>query len=258
MKSECCFKTNIINKKVKEMNNGNRFDGNNYEKLKCIWMASQIIEYKLCDNNFECENCVFDNAMRNLINKREAHDNTVTNVVDVISEKLQSIKYDNSIIYLKNNLVAKKICANTFYLGIDPVFSCFLDNKSSLVLNDSEKNIKAGQSIFRISGSWGTVNLLSPMNFIIYDRVANSFGNPLDSQWQAIIGLENRESFWGELLPEEWEDRYLNALNIIKDIKMDFVCEGETMADGGTHVKFLHQLLGSKKYAIILNVLINK
>lgn len=240
------------------MNNENRFDSNNYEKLKCIWMASQIIEYKLCDNNFECENCAFDNAMRNLINKKEAEGNTVNNIVDVISEKLRNIKYDESITYLKNNLIAKKVCANIFYLGIDPVLNCFLDSKSSLVLNDSEKNIKTGQPAFRISGSWGSVSLLSPMNFNIYDKVANFSGNPFNAQWQALIGFENRKSFQGELLPEEWEDRYLNAINIIKDIKLDFAHVGETMADGGTQVNSLHQLLGSKKFVIILKLLINK
>ena len=240
------------------MNNDNRSTENNYEKLKCIWMASEIIEYKLCDNNFECENCAFDKAMRNLMNKKETQNNSVVNVVDVIYEKLQSIKYDNNITYLKNNLIAKKICSNTYYLGIDPILSSFLDNKSSLELTNNEKNIKAGEPAFRISGSWGEVNLLSPMNYVVYDKVTNPSDNLFNSQWQAIIGFENQKSFRGELLPEEWEDRYLNAINIIKDIKLDFAHEGETMADGGTYVKSLDQLLGNKKYVIILKILINK
>lgn len=31
---------------------------------KCIWMASGVVTYKLCDFEYNCEACPFDQALR--------------------------------------------------------------------------------------------------------------------------------------------------------------------------------------------------
>jgi len=31
---------------------------------KCIWMECGYVEYKLCDRDFDCENCPFDKAIK--------------------------------------------------------------------------------------------------------------------------------------------------------------------------------------------------
>lgn len=35
------------------------------EGLKCCWMLAGVVDYKLCDQQYECESCSFDEAMRN-------------------------------------------------------------------------------------------------------------------------------------------------------------------------------------------------
>ena len=35
-----------------------------YDEVKCIWADSGIIGYKLCDRNFDCENCDLDKVLR--------------------------------------------------------------------------------------------------------------------------------------------------------------------------------------------------
>lgn len=236
------------------MNNENECQ-TKYEMLKCIWMASQVIEYKLCDNKFDCENCMFDKVMRNLINKQEAPFKEVGCIVDVVSDKLKNIKYDDKIIYLKNNLVAKEICSNTFYLGINPILNCFFDTVNSISINDTIKNISTGQQIIQISGIWGTVSISSPVKILIHDKVSNTNDNPLMNQWHAIVGIENRELLRGRLSREEWDSIHLRALSIVEEIKSEVPKVGDTMMDGGNQIKFLHQLVGTKKYIIILNTL---
>ncbi len=34
------------------------------EKNYCIWMEAGVIDYKLCDHNYDCNTCKFDQAMR--------------------------------------------------------------------------------------------------------------------------------------------------------------------------------------------------
>ena len=175
--------------------------------------------------------------------------------MDIIAEKLRSIKYDEKIVYLKNNLIAKEICPNTFYLGIDPILNCFLDASSSLSVYDREKNISTGQKIIKISGAWGEVSLTSPINFIVYEKVGNMTDNDLTAQWCAIVGIENREFTRDKLSFEEWDNRYEKAISVVEEIKSEVIKDGGTMMDGGVQIKSLHKLIGSKKYIIILNVL---
>jgi hypothetical protein len=237
------------------MNNDNEYLNNNYEKLKCIWMASQVIDYKLCDNQFECENCLFDKVIRNLINKKETHAAGRTNIVDIIFNKLQNIKYDDKIIYLKNNLIAKEIYYNTFYLGVNPILNCFLDSVNSVEVNECGKNISTGQQIINISGAWGMVSLSAPIDFLIYDKCTDPTDNFLSSQWYAIIGIENQQLSKGKLSKEEWDNSHERAISIIEEIKSDALNVGDTIHDGGTQIKFLHQLVGKEKYINILNIL---
>lgn len=237
------------------MNNGNGYKSNSYEMLKCIWMASQVVEYKLCDNQFDCENCLFDKVIRNLTNEKETEITGITNVANIIFNKLRSIKYDNKIIYLKNNLIAKEICHNTFYLGINPILVSFLDTVSSMMEYECGKNIYTGQQVIQIFGAWGTVSLSAPMNFSIYDKVNEPNDNPMKSQWFAIIGAVHQDISCGKLYQEEWDKMHERAISIIEGIKSYLPKVGDTMQDGGTQIKFLHQLVGNDRYIKILNSL---
>jgi hypothetical protein len=232
------------------MSNENAHISSNYEKLKCIWMASQVLDYKLCDNQFDCENCPFDKVMRNLLNEKETQN---TDIVNTISNKLQSIKYDSKIIYLKNNLIAKEICHDTFYLGINPILISFLDTVSFLSVYESKKNILTDQQVIQILGEWGNISLSAPMNFMIYDLLDFPIDTLLTFQWVAIIGAVDQEISKGKIYQEEWNTTYEKALRTIEEIKSHVPQVGNTMMDGGTQIKFLHQLVGKKRYINILN-----
>lgn len=237
------------------MNNEIGYKNNNYEMLKCIWMTSGVIEYKLCDNKFDCENCPFDKVIRNLSNEKETELNGIVSIVNNIFNKLQNLRYDNSIIYLKNNLIVKEICPNTFYLGINPVFASFLDSVRSISLYENGKNIFAGQQIVEICGDWGNVILSAPINFLIYNKVGNPTNYFPKSQWFAIVGFVHQEITNCKLYQNDWDKMHQEAINIIEDIKLHIPEVGTTMLDGGTQIKYLHQLVGKKKYLDILNSL---
>lgn len=239
------------------MNNKETFRNNYYQSLKCIWMASQVVEYKLCDNRFDCEHCQFDKVMRNLLcdNSTETYD--ISNIIDVIAQNLTRIKFDDQIIYLKNNLLTKQICPNTFYLGLNPIFSSFLDNIDSITITEHKKNINSGENIIQICGEWGSVSISSPMNFLIHDIPGDPKKDIFNSQWLAIIGTSNQEISKGRLHQQEWKELYSCATNIIDEIKSHIPQVGNTMMDGGTKIKFLHQIVGKSRYLSILNSLIS-
>lgn len=238
------------------MNNYKSYRSNNYQSLKCIWMASQVVEYKLCDNNFDCENCQFDKVMTNLFNDQQSINNK-SNIAQVIAENLNRIRFDNQIIYLKNNLVAKKICSDTFYLGLNPIFISFLDDINSVSFTECKKEIAAGQEIIQISGDWGVVSVSAPMNLLIHDIPGDPTSGTFKSQWIAIMGTTDQEIEKGKLFQAEWEKLRNTAINIVEEIKTQIPQVGQTMMDGGNQIRFLHQLVGKSKYLKILNSLIS-
>lgn len=237
------------------MSNEIELKRNKYEMLKCVWMTSGVIDYKLCDNNFDCENCPFDKVIRNLSNEKETQFKGVVNDANTILKKLQSINYDKNIIYLKNNLIAKEICENTFYLGINPIFVSFLDNVNSMMIDECRKNILVDQQIIQINGEWGSVSISSPINFLIYNKVGDPADHPFKSEWFAIMGAVHQDVLNSQLHQKEWDIMHANAIDIISEIKTQVPRVGETMMDGGSQIKFLHQLIGNKKYIDILNSL---
>jgi hypothetical protein len=237
------------------MNNDAGYRENSYEMLKCIWMTSQVIEYKLCDNQFECEKCLFDKVMRNFLDEKGTQITGTTNVAAVIFNKLKNIKYDDTVIYLKNNLIAKEICRNTFYLGINPILICFMDAVSSVTVHECGKNIFTKEPMIQIHGEWGMLCLSAPVNLLIYDKVGDPRGNPLESNWFAIIGGIRKEISGGRLHRGDWEKLHGRALSIIEEIKLSAPKVGDTMMDGGSQIKFLHQLIGNERYLKIINSL---
>ncbi|MFA4923421.1 MAG: hypothetical protein WC557_04435, partial [Ignavibacteriaceae bacterium] len=77
------------------------------------------------------------------------------------------------------------------------------------------------------------------------------------SHWFAIIGTTHHEISVGKLYQEEWDNMHERATGIIEGIKSYLPKVGDTMQDGGTQIKFLHQLVGNKRYIKILNSLSN-
>ncbi len=237
------------------MNNKNELRNTYYDFLKCIWMASNVVEYKLCDRNFDCENCQFDKVMRNFPNENHVSNYEQQNILNSLLNKLKNIHFDDKIIYLKNCLIAKQIFPNTYYLGINPILISFLDNVSMMMEYKPSEIISNGENIIQFLGEWGEVSLSAPMNFSIYDRVNNPADDPMRSKWIAIIGAIQQEISGGKLSEDNWNSLQQKSFEIVREIKSSYPKVGLTMQDGGSQINYLHQLVGKEKYINILKSL---
>jgi len=225
----------------------------NLSSIKCVWMASNVIDYKLCDRNFDCENCLFDKAMRNnLHNYRNEivskQLNRFKKVIERIIASIEKDKESKNVIYLKNHLSIKKIIDNKFYLGLSPLALKILEDFS---IEKSDKNIFGKNEKFvEIKGSWGEVSITAPFSFKVLDYAISDNYN---SKWIAIAELNEDEIQQNMLsaldyqndimyLSRELYHQYLNTPDI-----------GPTIYDGGKEIQFLHQIIGKEKYNDILN-----
>ena len=108
------------------------------ELSKCIWMKDGLVDYKLCDRIYDCENCLFDRIMRNdaPCDCQFPTAGTAGDSVKILERTVENIKaerFNKDLIYLNNNLVLKHFFTNTFYLGISPLVFNILDCTAEII-----------------------------------------------------------------------------------------------------------------------------
>ncbi len=98
-------------------------------KKKCVWMEAEVVSYKLCDNNFDCSTCVYDQGMQlKVARQKEAAASTLSSTT---SGKFNQTWVDKMLLlpasrrkcrYMITGEVARKVCPNAYECG-----SCSFD-----------------------------------------------------------------------------------------------------------------------------------
>lgn len=82
--------------------------------LRCVWMSAGVVNYKLCDLNFNCENCEFHQAMQGLEHSHVLQKETQKDYFFCTdSENIQHMVNT----YLSNLLAGCKIYLDRFYFS---------------------------------------------------------------------------------------------------------------------------------------------
>jgi hypothetical protein len=225
--------------------------------MNCIWMASELVKYKLCDRDFDCDNCEFDKVMMNLSVKlsenqtlKTAYDLPDEDLLEKLIKRIEAEVFDEKVIYLKNQLVLKNLFGNAYYLGINPVLIYLLDDFS--ILHEFNNNeIKRDQIIFTLEGKWGMKQFISPIDFMVIEKI--NFSQFKLNKWYAIIlfnGIDRDEYL---LSMEEWTRKKYETISVLKKFLRKRPEIGQSMMDGGKKIKFLYQYLGKNNYLKLLN-----
>ena len=235
--------------------NNNNLPGASNE-MKCIWMTSQQVAYKLCDKNFDCENCEFDKAFRNhsiKMNEQELEQNlAATDLLENVIKRVEREVYDDKLIYIKNQLVIKKLFGNAYYLGINPVILYLIEQVNSI--QEFPKNdIKKDQVIFTLHGNWGKKEFISPINFLIIGKISITPGKFNQNKWHSVILFNDYEVENIRLKEEDWTTEKNNILSYLKNQAKNKPGIGHSLMDGGEPVQYLYQYLGKKEFLNLLN-----
>ena len=225
--------------------------------MNCIWMAPELVKYKLCERDFNCDDCEFDKVMRNLSVKLEDNQSFKTasekqneDLLEKLIRRIEDEVFNEKVIYLKNQLVLKNFFGNAYYLGINPIVLYLLDDFCDLhEFNNNE--IKRDQIIFTLEGSWGMKQFISPIDFMIIEKI--NFSQFRLNKWYAIILFNetDKDDFW--ISEKEWNRKKNNTLASLKQYLSVKPQIGKSMMDGGEKIKYLHQYFGCKTYLELLN-----
>ena len=235
---------------------------NLYESLKCVWMSGNLVEYKLCDRNFDCDNCEFYKAMINSshhkVDNIKEGDAKVNRIINKIMDDLGKDELNKNYIYLNNNLVVKNLFANTYYIGFSPVTNCLLDNCNSIEHFSKNEKVSKGESLVKLTGDWGNINISSPISFNFLGRISGHEILHNSEKWFGLIDSSKEELANASLSEENYMKDVLEITKDLAQVEINYPEVGTTMMDGGTEVRFLYQVIGKEKYIEILKKLFNK
>ncbi len=237
-----------------------RSDPANYDSMKCIWMSSNTVEYKLCDKNFDCDNCVFDKIMRNISPGASdagsaGSDDSGKNIVQRKIDMLKSINYSPGYYYLNNSIVLKKLFDKTYYLGLDKSVYLFLDNLNEYEFQSTGSGIKKGKTLLKLWGEWGEADVLSPVSFLIVDKLKHNIDDFRVNSWLSLVDADPDEIEQCRLSEDEYMSKVESLSLKLQEFENEYSFLGDRMNDGGIRVKFLYQVTGAKKYKKFLNSL---
>jgi glycine cleavage system H lipoate-binding protein len=96
-------------------------------KKKCVWMEAGVVSYKLCDNNYDCSTCVYDQAMQVKVARQkeaalaaplvEAAPEQAQFTATWVDKMMQFPASQRKCRYMITGEIERKICPNAYECG---------------------------------------------------------------------------------------------------------------------------------------------
>lgn len=223
-----------------------------FDDIKCLWMKCGAVEYKICDCDFDCENCSFD---KHMLSELKIKGNIEEEIENIFSFGMHALSFTHPYYHFDCGLLARNFLANNYYLGLEPFIANFIDRNSSLKYSSRESSVKKGEQVFCISNGWGEINVISPFSFDFVEKLetGNIFTRGL--HWFAIIEAERYEILGNAINKKSYFDKLhetkFNLLNLMKNSDS----AGKTMYDGGRILESWSDIIGKNTYRNLLEKL---
>ena len=98
-------------------------------KKKCVWMEAGVVSYKLCDNNYDCPTCVYDQGMQLKVARQKesiaampAASSSEKFTETWVGKMMQLPASQRKCRYMITGEVGRKLCPNAYACG-----SCSFD-----------------------------------------------------------------------------------------------------------------------------------
>ena len=244
------------------------------ELNRCIWMTAGVISFKLCPFNYDCENCDFDKVMRlqlapsgvksrvkRYMPKSALHSESVytNNLKSEESFFTFSVGESDEHLHIHpTHLWARHEYNHTWKVGVDKLLAYILPPPVKVELYRPNQEIIQEEAFGRILTEAGTVFVTAPVSGRLVQanpRLTQEpqlvQRDPYGEGWLAVIdrsndGSELEKLYAGSQATEflKEEAQHLRTLLKYRGIQVSQI--GETLPDGGAHIKYLHQILAPK------------
>lgn len=257
-------------------------------ELKCIWMEAGLVAYKLCDREYRCEECPFDEVIRQhhgkLVDGDTVHE--AAGVRPDLSETEQPhtaaehfrraldahlLPFDepelpHDRLYHRSHTWVQEEKEMMYRVGIDHCAIHLLGMITSVVLPQAPVQAFSNAPCVWLIHSDGAVALRSPIpgrvtqvNAALRDHPHLINGDPYNNGWLLRITQRPVDTSGDDLLTAEKMVLLLQAQahtlrkELLRAFKRLRPHIGQTMYDGGRLVTSIVDVLGPKKYFEIVS-----
>lgn len=253
------------------------------QSLKCIWMIAGIINYKLCNRNFQCDHCDFDKVMQGLLPNNDTCQILKDYSTDPEVEKMDEISSHQLNKYLYTIFSDCKIYFDRFYHCSHFWFKVDSDNIVSVGINNMIVKILQPIQKMLLPQIGVSYRKDQPIAWIQREDKTIPFHSPLDGK---IIKL-NSTILRDTVKPTKEKDVYIfkmegdqlcsklqqscgdmsglkyftESINLVrKFLKLTFnqssrIELGPTFADGGETQYYLQKVIGESNFKKLLSQL---
>ncbi len=237
--------------------------------MKCVWMISGIISYKLCSRNHMCEECMFDRVMRNesaAMIRRPGVDAALEADLTAIDSSIPQL--EGSLFYHRSHCWVKVVHSNEVVVGIHDILAKLLYEIKAVVLPQKGESVATGQFFAHVIQANHIVQLIMPIsgeltavNHDLEKKPKLLQKDFLDKGWLVSMKPENLERdlktmTYGNKAVEWHRSKERSVREAIHAAcTVGNVNLGPTMCDGGQLVQNPVELIAADQYYRVFDVL---
>jgi len=222
------------------------------DAIHCLWMQAGVVDYKLCDREYDCDQCPFDEAIHSRPSKhgsfslsRDHVDAAMMKMRTAHSMAVQGCEVAQSLFYHSGHTWARVEAGGVVRVGLDDFGQRVLGPAYSIELPSAHATMKRGEVCWRLTHQCGVTHLVSPVsgkvlsvnsNLLLRPSLVNR--DPYAEGWTILIEPSDlkgclKRLMYGERV-RQWLAQEIEKLRLLvngtskQDTKIS-----TTMTDGG-------------------------
>ncbi len=253
-------------------------------ELNCIWAEAGLVSYKLCDRNYECDECPFDMVMRQKSSPASASSGAAKRapvvqgnpdgqgtLSDLIRNLLEAPFEDlppSDRYYSRGHVWVKKGAANCLRIGIDHYAAGLLEGVTGIVLPQPGSSVVRDNPCAWMLCEGEAVAINSPLNGKIRSvnpQLVESLSplrtDPYGYGW--LTEISSDEEIQRDRIDADAAESF--ARGQFREFEFRLTAEadsvnasavGVTLMDGGKRLHCLKDVVGTEKFVSFLQKLL--
>ncbi len=231
----------------------------------CVWMAADVLSYKLCDRGFHCERCPLDAAMRGESLGRPGQ-------VALLAPDGDLDAFPADRVYSTSHSWLQTVNGQSNRLrrfGLDAFAATIIGRCCEVKWESSQRDFLQGDTIFKIDLGIGVLPLHAPVAGVVIDGNQSLWEDPdllvtdpYEKGWLVHVVVDDPSELDGLLSADAARDHTRRDLRLFRrQVALHLLADTETvgpsLADGGEPLADLRQMLGGTAYFDLLQELIH-
>jgi glycine cleavage system H lipoate-binding protein len=228
---------------------------------KCVWMLAGVVDYKLCDRDYDCEGCPLDQALG--YGSQTHHSRQRTARAD--EARLSAFKHEPTLFYHPAHVWARIEDEGSVRIGLDDFGQSLAGRIYSVHLPDERSTVSGGEACWRIAHYAGETVLASPVSGTIlqvnpklaaHPSLINR--DPYGEGWALVIQparLEQclKQLYYGNKVEQWYQDDIQRLYQAVNDALRGSPAIGVTMQDGGSPIHDSISLLTAEQMRRVID-----